>query len=157
MLISLFPTPFDHFHFHPTLELKSRVILRRLCHIKPGRNNCCNRHIPVLAISLPRPRETGCLESISIMMVMLWMEIMKIISVIKPQSSSPRWFEWKGPTSSRGPTKGPTNQDLWWPCGCGYPHQYPHYPHISRYNRHMSDNADIRIDAHRQVYPHDHP
>ena len=45
-------------------------------HIKPGRNNCCNRHIPVLAISLPRPRETGCLESISIMMVMLWMEIM---------------------------------------------------------------------------------
>ena len=66
---SLFLTQFDHFHFHPTLELKSRVILRRLCHIKPGRNNCCNRHIPVLAISLPRPRETGCLESISIMMV----------------------------------------------------------------------------------------
>ena len=31
MLISLFPTPFDHFHFHPTLELKSRVILRS-CH-----------------------------------------------------------------------------------------------------------------------------
>ena len=22
---------------------------------------------------------------------------------------------------------------------------YPHYPHISRYIRHMSDNADIRI------------
>ena len=25
---SLFLTQFDHFHFHPTLELKSRVILR---------------------------------------------------------------------------------------------------------------------------------
>ena len=44
-----------------------------------------------------------------------------------------------------------------WPCGCGYPHQLPHYPTISRYIRHMSDNADIRIDAYRQIYPHGHP
>ena len=28
---------------------------------------------------------------------------------------------------------------------CGYPHQYPHYPHILCYIRHTSDNADIRI------------
>ena len=35
---------------------------------------------------------------------------------------------------------------------------YPKYaPHISRYIRHMSDNAVIRIDAHRQIYPHGHP
>ena len=27
-------------------------------------------------------------------------------------------------------------------------------PLISRYIRHISDNADIRIDAHRQIYPH---
>ena len=27
MLISLFPTPFDHFHFHPTLGLDPALIL----------------------------------------------------------------------------------------------------------------------------------
>ena len=32
MLISLFPTPFDHFYFHPTLGLKWTHKLR-LCHI----------------------------------------------------------------------------------------------------------------------------
>ena len=33
MLISLFPTPFDHFHFHPTLGLDPALILtlRRRC------------------------------------------------------------------------------------------------------------------------------
>ena len=39
MLISLFPTPFDHFHFHPTLELKSRVILRS-CHMWMQKSFC---------------------------------------------------------------------------------------------------------------------
>ena len=38
---------------------------------------------------------------------------------------------------------------------CGYPHQYPHYPHILRYIRHMSDNADIHTDAHQQIYLHE--
>ena len=28
---------------------------------------------------------------------------------------------------------------------------------MRRYNRHMSDKADFRIDAHRQIYPHGHP
>ena len=38
---SLFLTPFDHFHFHPTLEPKSRVILR----------SCLtNHHHPVVRI-----------------------------------------------------------------------------------------------------------
>ena len=35
------------------------------------------------------------------------------------------------------------------------PIAYPEYAtHISRYIRHMSD---IRIDAHRQIYPHGQP
>ena len=29
--------------------------------------------------------------------------------------------------------------------------------HIALIIRHMSDNTDIRIDAHRQIYPRGHP
>ena len=38
-LISLFLTTFDHFHFHPTLELKSSVILRS-CHVWMEKSFC---------------------------------------------------------------------------------------------------------------------
>ena len=44
-----------------------------------------------------------------------------------------------------------------WPCGCG-PAAYPkNAAALPRYIRHMSDISDIRIDAHGQKYPHDHP
>ena len=52
MLISLFPTPFDHFHFHPTLGLDPALILtlrRKYCQIFIWGQILQNKHFQLTA------------------------------------------------------------------------------------------------------------
>ena len=58
MLISLFPTPFDHIHFHPTLGLDPALILtlRRRCLLDKA-----PRLVFILILRrVPQPLQTFC-------------------------------------------------------------------------------------------------